>query len=117
MKIALPHLSKQKVTKSKNSKRMSKLHADARILKFDPYVAAVGAESKKQNSPIRLIVVVSMHDSPLVKYLFRLFWFFLGAVANCTVAPQLMCFESSMRWSNPFNVGLSTEVKVSSVYY
>ena len=76
MKIALPHLSKQKVTKSKNSKRMSKLHADARILKFDPYVAKVGAESKKQNSPIRLIVAVSMHDSPLAKYLFRLFWFF-----------------------------------------
>ena len=43
MKIALPHLSKQKVTKSKNSKRMSKLHADERILKFDPYVAKVGS--------------------------------------------------------------------------
>ena len=41
MKIALQHLSKQKVTKSNNYKRTSKLHADAGILKFDPNVAQV----------------------------------------------------------------------------
>ena len=79
MKIALPHLSKQKVTKSKNSKRMSKLHADARILKFDPYVAKVGAESKKQNSPIRLIVAMSMHDSPVGEISLSVILVFFGS--------------------------------------